>query len=51
MKFIREKYIPFIVREILKKEKPETEEDFIKFSQSLCDIVIKKELNILTLKN
>lgn len=47
MNKIREVYVPFLVKEVLKKYKPNTEQDFIEFSQALYDQIKQKEVNII----
>lgn len=53
MEFLREKYIPYIVKQVLKKHKPVTEAEFIEFSQALYDQIKQKEreLDVLSIKN
>lgn len=53
MKFLRETYIPFIVKSVLKKQRPTTDAELIEFSQALYDQIKKKEreLDFLSIKN
>lgn len=46
MDYLREKYIPFLVKEVIANRKPITENDFIEFSQALYDQLRKKEKSI-----
>ena len=45
-KFIKEKYIPEIVRNVLKKETPKSEQDFIDFFTALYEVVKKREISL-----
>ena len=51
MEFIKNKYIPYIVKEAIKKYKPQTEEEFIEFSQDLYEQIIKKVKEIKQVVN
>jgi hypothetical protein len=39
---IRELYIPTVVKDVISKHKPQTEGEFIQFSQALYDVIVKK---------
>ena len=43
---IIEFYIPYLVKNVLAKEKPVTEEDFIQFSQALYSSIIARKTKI-----
>ena len=43
MNFIRNKYIPFLIKSMIKKDKPTTEKDFVEFGLAVYDQIKKKE--------
>jgi hypothetical protein len=49
MENIRNEYIPFIVKDVISKKKPETESQFIEFAQALYDQIKKRKLNAIRL--
>lgn len=51
MTFIRNTYIPEIVKTVISKQKPETEGEFIEFAQALYDQVKIKEDSIKSFQN
>lgn len=51
MDFIKDTYIPYIVKKAIKKDKPKTEEEFVEFSQDLFEQIKKKVKEIKQVVN
>lgn len=46
MPYIKDTYIPYIVKQVISNKKPVTEEEFIEFAQDLYDQIKAKEKSI-----